>query len=224
MKCLIYCRCQISWFKGKASRQIPNGNSPAKGVAADTWGERRPWGHVDYHLLPGFPEVSSFPLAAIPFLSDFVKADNIYENTHLMEAIPYREGWFKKIFYWNIITLQGYISFCCTTKWTSYICIHISPPSCTSLLQPCSTLLGPHRAPDWAPCAIQHLPTTYLFYTWSYISVGPSLPFIPPFPSPPLGPHVHSLCLCLYSCPANLEKWYWKVFFKLRCDWHITSC
>lgn len=36
VKCLIYCRCQISWFKGKASKQIPNGNSPAKGVEKQT--------------------------------------------------------------------------------------------------------------------------------------------------------------------------------------------
>ena len=26
--------------------------------------------------------------------------------------------------------------------------------------------LDRHRAPDWIPCAIQPLPTTYLFSTW----------------------------------------------------------
>ena len=200
MKCLIYCRCQISWFKGKASRQIPNGNSPAKGVAADTWGERRPWGHVDYHLLPGFPEVSSFPLAAIPFLSDFVKADNIYENTHLMEAIPYREGWFKKIFYWNIITLQGYISFCCTTKWTSYICIHISPPSCTSLSPP----PHPSGSSHWAerPVLYSRLPVA-LYFTHGKC-VNPNLPVCPTFLHP--YPHTHMPILCISIFALELSS------------------
>ena len=35
-----------------------------------------------------------------------------------------------------------------------------------------------------------------------YMSVGLSR-FIPPSLSSALGPHVHPLCLCLHSCPAN---------------------
>ena len=45
------------------------------------------------------------------------------------------------------------------------------------------TPLGHHRAPGWAPCVIQQLPTSYLFYTRSYIyvsatfSIHPALSF-----------------------------------------------
>ena len=40
----------------------------------------------------------------------------------------------------------------------------LSPLSWTSLASPIPAPLGCHRAPGWAPCAIQHLPTSYLFY------------------------------------------------------------
>ena len=41
-----------------------------------------------------------------------------------------------------------------------------------------------------------------LFYTWQSIYVKPNLPVHPTLLFPPC-PHVHSLCLHLYSCPAN---------------------
>ena len=47
---------------------------------------------------------------------------------------------------------------------------------------------GHRRVPSWVPCAIQLLPTSYVFYT--------------PFPSLPC-PLIHYLCLHLYSCPEN---------------------
>ena len=47
---------------------------------------------------------------------------------------------------------------------------------------------GHRRAPSWVPCAIQLLPTSYLFYT----------PF-PPLPCP----LIHNLRLHLCSCPEN---------------------
>ena len=31
---------------------------------------------------------------------------------------------------------------------------------------PHPTHLGHHRAPSWAPCAVQQVPTSYQFYTW----------------------------------------------------------
>ena len=51
-------------------------------------------------------------------------------------------------------------------KWLSSS-IHIFPPSWATLpltLHPFS--IGHHRALSWAPCAIQHFPTSYLFCTW----------------------------------------------------------
>ena len=48
-----------------------------------------------------------------------------------------------------------------------YIYPHISslshlPPS----HPPCPTPLDGHKAPSWSPCAMQLLPTSYLFYIW----------------------------------------------------------
>ena len=49
-------------------------------------------------------------------------------------------------------------------QWSeSALCIPISPPSWTSLLPnspPPPPHLGHHRAPSWAPCAIQQVPTS----------------------------------------------------------------
>ena len=43
--------------------------------------------------------------------------------------------------------------------------IYIYTPSLLNLLpSPHSTPLHHHRAPDWAPCVIQQLPASYLFY------------------------------------------------------------
>ena len=69
----------------------------------------------------------------------------------------------------SIIVLQCYISFCCTTKGISYKYTHI--PSLLSFppTPPHSNPLGHHRTLSWVPCAIPQLPTSYLFYTWSYI-------------------------------------------------------
>ena len=51
----------------------------------------------------------------------------------------------------------------------------------TSLLslppQPQPTPLDHHRAPGWAPCVIQQLPTSYLFYTWWCIHVYATFSF-----------------------------------------------
>ena len=52
--------------------------------------------------------------------------------------------------------------FHCTTR-ESAVRIHISPPSWTSLLPDHPTPLGHHRAPSWAPHAIEQLPTSIYF-------------------------------------------------------------
>ena len=40
---------------------------------------------------------------------------------------------------------------------------------------PCPTPLDYHRALSWAPCAIQQIPTSYLFYMWERAYVNLSL-------------------------------------------------
>ena len=57
-------------------------------------------------------------------------------------------------------------------KWISHFYTYI--PSLVSLPPtpvPHATPLGHHRALSWAPCAIQQLPASYLFYTWQRIYV-----------------------------------------------------
>ena len=52
-----------------------------------------------------------------------------------------------------------------------------------SLPPPHPSSLGPHRAPSRAPCAIQQLPTSCLFYTGRCIHSNAIAQFIPPSPS-----------------------------------------
>ena len=83
-----------------------------------------------------------------------------------------------------------------------YVYIYPLPPGSPSHPQPHPTPLGHHRAPSWAPCAMQELPTSFYFTHGSVYMSIPISHFIPPSPFPPC-PKVHSLHLCLYSYPAN---------------------
>ena len=90
--------------------------------------------------------------------------------------------------HWRIMALQCCVSFCYTRKWISYVCIHTHththththihiyiypPPSWSSFPTPLPhhTPLGHRITSSWAPCAIQQLPTSYLFYTWQCLYV-----------------------------------------------------
>ena len=53
--------------------------------------------------------------------------------------------------------------------WISHKYAYISSP--LNLSPPSSHPSSPHRALGWAPCVIQKLPTSYLFYTCTWCSV-----------------------------------------------------
>ena len=64
----------------------------------------------------------------------------------------------------------------CSMQWSeSPLCTHISPPSWAFLPPLHPTPLGHHRAPSWAICATEQLPTSCLFYECS----SPSLSHLP---------------------------------------------
>ena len=62
-----------------------------------------------------------------------------------------------------------------------------------------------------------------IYFTFG--SVYMSMPlshFIPAYPSPSPCPQVHSLCLCLYSCPA--PRFFRTIFFPLRFHIYVLAC
>ena len=56
------------------------------------------------------------------------------------------------------------VHFCFMTKWISFMYTYI--PSLLNFPSTHPIPLGQHRVPNWDSCAIQKLPTSYLFYTW----------------------------------------------------------
>ena len=81
------------------------------------------------------------------------------------------------------------------------ICICVSSPSWAFLPPPQPptnlTPLSHPRAPSWASCAVQQLPTYGSVYTSVLLSQ-----FVPPAPSRPVSTSL-SHHLCLYSCLTN---------------------
>ena len=58
-------------------------------------------------------------------------------------------------------------------QWSeSAACIHIPPPSWTSLPpNPHATPLGHHRAPSWAPCALENFLSVFLNISWNLTGI-----------------------------------------------------
>ena len=82
------------------------------------------------------------------------------------------------IFYWSIITLWC-VRFRCAMKWISHMYTYIPFLSDLPPTPPPSHPSGPSHSTK-TPCAIERLPTSYLFYTWWYVYVNPNLPICPP--------------------------------------------
>ena len=65
-----------------------------------------------------------------------------------------------------------------------YICP--LPPECLSYLPLWPTPLSCHRALGWAPCIIQQIPTSYLFYIWKCLHFNATLSVEPFFLKDPI--------------------------------------
>ena len=72
-----------------------------------------------------------------------------------------------------------------------------------STLPPHHSPLGQHRAPSSTPSVLQWVSTSCLFHTWWCIHVKLNLQNQPTLSSPFPCPHIHSLCLYLYSHPGT---------------------
>ena len=99
---------------------------------------------------------------------------------------------------WGTVALQCCVSFCCSMKWIS--CMYTDIPSLLAFPSPhcpsppCN--LGHHRAPHWAPCAVQQVPTSWFTYDSAHTSI-PISQFIS-LPSPHLWVHVSVLYVCVF--------------------------
>ena len=98
---------------------------------------------------------------------------------------------------WSIVSLQCFVGFCWTIKWISY-----AYPYVPFLPLPHSTLLGHHRAPGWAPWAIQQLPTSSPFHTRQCTPVSVTLSICPILPLPSC---IHKSILYIYVPSTTLQ-------------------
>ena len=84
-----------------------------------------------------------------------------------------------------------------------YVCIFPLPLEPASYPHPHPTHLVHHRPPSRAPCAIQQLPTSQLFYTWQCLHVNLTLPIHPTLPFP--CPCIHLFVLYVYVSTSALQ-------------------
>ena len=135
-------------------------------------------------------KISSFPQ------SHFIPPARIWAKSCEAIFLPWLTC-FKFCFSnWSINALPGCAAFCWAVTWTSYMQTY-RPLSLSSTPTPPP---GHHGTPGWAPRAVPQPPLiihfTHVAYLSRYCSIRPT-------PSLLAVSTVRSLCLCLYSCPAD---------------------
>ena len=93
--------------------------------------------------------------------------------------------------------------------------VPLEPPSPPTIAP--SRFSGHHRVPGWAPCAMQQLPSSYIFFTWEFIYVKAtfSICFTLPFPC---CVNRSVLYICTWRqprCPST-DEW-------IKKTWHIYA-
>ena len=142
-----------------------------------------------------------------------LKAHFLVHNSHLA-VFTWQKGqksflgshfFFLSMCVWSIIALQRSVSFCCTTRQTSYLYTYI-PSTWASHL----THLGHHRALSWVPHATgvsslrPRIPLTRALLSWLITSQRPHLLI----PSPQgWGFNLWTLRGHIQANPQDLRTW-----------------
>ena len=128
--------------------------------------------------LPPFPASGSFPMSqffASGGQSIGVSASASVLPMNIQDWFPF--GWTG----WISLQSKGFSRVFSTPQFKRISNKYTYIPSLLNLPPHTPIPTHPHRAPSWAPCATQQLPTSYLLYTWQCIYVNLTLP--PPLTS-----------------------------------------
>ena len=108
--------------------------------------------------------------------------------------------------YWNTISLQCYVSFCCRVKWIIYTYTYISSLLDSPLIPSFHPLRSPHSTELSSLCYAAASHKLFILHKVVYRCQRCALNFFQPLLCP-LCPHVSSLHLGLYSCiPCSFKS------------------
>ena len=135
--------------------------------------DSRDAGEPDFFPSPSPPPLSPSDFERSTYPNWTATPSARMESGHsVVEVTVFGESFFFFFFNWRKIVLQCWVGLCHTTKRISHKYTHAS-----SVLNslPAPRQAHPSRSSQstgWAPCVMQHLPTSYLLYTWWYTYVS----------------------------------------------------